>query len=199
LRELPIVTDLPASIVREIGRVVVLHSYLEHVLGRIIYDILDIDPKIGRTVIREPRGGEVFDMIRDLAQIKGLELSDEYNAIREGIEAAKTQRDQVGHGVWLRDRDTGHLFLRIIKGSWQPKSKMRGKIKRRISPEGQEYGTPELRSTIELIEETIEAVNRLHDDLKSALRSLPGKRARQSAQPSPRQVSSDNKRSAEKS
>jgi hypothetical protein len=170
MRELPVITDIPSRVYREIGRAIVLHAFLEYILGRTVYDLLEINPKQGRIAVREPRGQEVYDMIKDLAHVRGIDLSTEYDVIRQAIEGAKTQRDQLGHGIWLRDPETKRLFLRVLRGTWQRDPKMKGKVKRRISPEGQEYGLPELRSLIEQIEATIDAINGLRADLLSKLK-----------------------------
>ena len=40
--------DLPASLFREIGRVITAHSVVELYLNNIVYDVVGVDPKIGR-------------------------------------------------------------------------------------------------------------------------------------------------------
>jgi len=42
------VLDLPPSLLREIGRVISAHSVSELYLNNILYDLIGVDPKIGR-------------------------------------------------------------------------------------------------------------------------------------------------------
>lgn len=189
MRELPVVTDLPMSVFREIGRVVVYHAFLEYAMSRPAYDLLNINPKQGRVAVREPRGHEIFDMVKDLAFIDGIELHKNYQLLQDSLEACKKQRDQLAHGIWLRDPKTDQLFLRLLGGSWQPDPKMRGKIRRRINPQGAEYGLPEIRSTLEMIQAAIDVAIGFHSDITGLLKSLRAKRARRARRRNLRQLS----------
>jgi hypothetical protein len=52
MREVPVTTDLPAALFREIGRVVVAYANLEHRLSTMIYVLLGVDPKRGRLAVQ---------------------------------------------------------------------------------------------------------------------------------------------------
>jgi hypothetical protein len=175
MRELPAVTDLSSEILQEIGRVIVLHSHLEELIARTVFTLVGIDPKRGRIAIRVSGGKEVLTTITDLALIAGIKIETDLSLLRECLDTVKTQRDQLAHGIWLRD-DEGRLYLRILTGSWQPTPKMIGKIKRKISPEGAEYGVEEIVSTVALIEGTIDLAKALFDDVTGAV-NAPVKKA----------------------
>jgi len=195
MKELPVVTNLPASMHREIGRVIVLHSHLEYIMGRIVQELLGIDPKQSRVAVREPRGKEVFNMICELAELRGVSISEkEYKSLVDALDSTKQQRDALGHGVWMREPDSNRLFLRLLHGSWQPEKGMKGKVRRRVHPEGAEYGIPEIASTRELIELTITAAKAFHLELRSALSSSQRKHKQQSRNQSPRPAPSRAKR-----
>ena len=71
-RDVPIVRDLPPNLMREIGRVIFFHSYVEWRLGLIIYDILHVTKVLSRLVPRDPRAMDQFDLICDLVSLKNV-------------------------------------------------------------------------------------------------------------------------------
>src|SRR5262245_7836677 len=81
-RELPIVAKLPAWLLSRIGSIVSQHAILEWRLSRIIYTLLDVDPKAGRITVREPRTTDRFDMICDLIKLKKLKIDADLATLR---------------------------------------------------------------------------------------------------------------------
>jgi hypothetical protein len=78
-RELPITLELPASLQREIGKVVTRHAVLELKLSRIVYTLLGIDAVSGRISVREPRTTDRLDMIADLLKINKIKVHPNLN------------------------------------------------------------------------------------------------------------------------
>ena len=68
--------DLPASLMREIGRTMVLSVNIEFRLSRIAYALLGIDRKAGRIAVREPRVVERFDIGQRIAGPYGSKVED---------------------------------------------------------------------------------------------------------------------------
>lgn len=170
MKELSVINDLPITLHRSIGKLVAKYAHLEYVMQTIVFELVGLSPEIGRTFIRQPRAKEVYDMIKDLAFINEITLSKEYDVIGTALAQCETERDMVAHGVWMRDRGSKSIHLRITSGTWQPDKNGPQKIKRRITPEAREYGIEEMASTISLVEATIEAVWRLKEDLKPHLK-----------------------------
>ena len=73
MRTAAITTDVPAMMLREIGRVVVAYANLEYLLSEVIYLLLDVDPKRGRLAVREPRATDRLDVIQDLILLSKLQ------------------------------------------------------------------------------------------------------------------------------
>lgn len=169
MQMLPIVKELPAHISREIGRLMVANAYLEYVLGEIVLDLLKLDQKRGRVAIRQPRAGDTYDMIKDLAEIEKISFSPEIENIRTSLNELSMKRDWLAHGIWVDDKKRG-LLLRITSGSWQPAPGTKGKIKRRILPEVNKFGLREIKATLELNDVITAVIMKFRTKLNLALR-----------------------------
>jgi hypothetical protein len=112
--------ELPAELLREIGRIIVSFAKLEFMLTRLAYALLELDRTAGRIAVREPRACERFDMIVDLLRYRNLSSKSDLNALRITIGQCEDGRNLVAHGTWVRDPVYG--VLRIVKtsGQWQP-------------------------------------------------------------------------------
>lgn len=133
----------------------VKYALVEHQLTRIIYGLCNLGHKDGRIIVREPRSTDRLSMILDLLSVRGLALKEtDIPLLRDALSSAKEERDKVAHGIWLQDPENGKLFIRVTRGSWQPDPKMRGKVKRVISPEGQEVVVDDLRTITNIIHNT---------------------------------------------
>lgn len=174
MQVLPVTLDLPKRLYHEIGRVITTHAYLEYALNRTIYALIDVDPKIGRIAIREPRTTERLEMIVDIAQIRGLQIEKSFlDDLRCAIQKVATARDEIANGIWLNHPGTQDPLLRITRAQWQPDKTKRGKVKRSIKPEGREFGVAECRDLAQLIRVAAKAVDDLYDSLLAQLPPLP--------------------------
>ena len=102
-RELPITLDLPASLQREIGKVVTRHAVVELKLNRIVYTLLGIDAVSGRISVREPRTTDRLDMIADLLKITKIKVQADLPAIRTDLDKCSLERDRLAHGIWIKE------------------------------------------------------------------------------------------------
>jgi hypothetical protein len=169
MKLVPVIVALPTALLREIGRVIVSFANLEHRLSVFTWVIMKIPPEVGRLAAREPRVPDRFNIISDLLELHKTPLKeDEARTLRTALEAVTTQRDQLAHGVWLKEPTTGRLFLRVTKGSWQPVSGQRGKTKRAIMPESVEYDVDDARSLRLLIDELRETIDRIATTYETA-------------------------------
>ena len=163
-REVPVVRDLPLNLMREIGRVIFFHAYLEWRLSLIIYDFLRVSRVLGRLVARDPRAMDQFDLICDLISLKDVKTGVDLIRLRKSLVSATTQWDLLAHGTWVRDPQTKTYFLRLVKGSWKPAKSKKGQTKRSIKPGAPEYGIEECRSLSQLINGIVLTVDKLHSD-----------------------------------
>jgi hypothetical protein len=150
--------DLPASLNREIGRIVVRWAYFEHHIQKMIWAVaFDADPKgaaLGRIAIQEPRAADRLDLLERVAAVR--KLSFDRALLRKMRAPTKTlaeQRDLFAHGLWTKDPNAGWV-VQQTRGTWtQYRGGPRG-IKRAI-PEAIPRDTDDLRATIREIEALI--------------------------------------------
>ncbi len=148
MRTLPIARKLPRAIAYDIGRVTYAYSLLEHILRTTVYLLIEVDPKQGRLAVKDARGKEMVDLIRDLMYLDGERPAKEWwEDLRDAVESVRTERDQYAHGIWLHDRKTKQFLLRVTRGNWQPKGRNR-KVSRRILPEGVPYSAADFRALL---------------------------------------------------
>jgi hypothetical protein len=169
MREVPVTTDLPAALFREIGRVIVAYAKLEHRLSAMLYVLLGVDPKRGRLAVREPRATDRVEVIRDLIQVGKIDVATDMKLLADAVDQAQRERDQLAHGIWLHDPVTKATWLRLTKGSWQPIKGQRGKTKRVVMPQSIRFDVPECRELRKLISETATMITLLGNEVDSAL------------------------------
>lgn len=148
---------LPAEHSRQIGRIITRWAYLEWHLRQIVYQLLPVDPKAGRLVVREPRVTDAVTMISDLAEMRGVHLQKDFKKLNTELQRLVTHRDRIAHGIWLKNRDNKIPILQVTKGSWQPDPN-NPPIKRVIKPEGIPLSIKDLRVLVDQIEIAISKI-----------------------------------------
>jgi hypothetical protein len=173
-RELPITLDLPASLLRQIGKVIITYAALEAKMSRMIYSLLNVDPIAGRLAVRDPRTTDRLDLISDLLKLADITVKADISAIKIVLTKCARERDALAHGLWFRDpKHPGKLFLRLLGGTWTPPGS-RGKSKRRTRPEAREYSTQDVKDVFELIEATGQQIYDLSDEIDTVLKASRG-------------------------
>jgi hypothetical protein len=110
--------DLPASLSRSIGRVIVRWAYIEHKAQQLVRALAQITHPIGRIVAREPRLEDRITIIEQLAEFRGIELNqDGIASLREGTKLIAAKRHILAHGIWHKER--GAWCLEISRGQWE--------------------------------------------------------------------------------
>jgi hypothetical protein len=95
----PITQAIPSSLAATIGRTVARHSYMEWVLGQVLYSLLEISIKQGRKIVRRPEPRQYVAAVQGLMfAIHKLETS--FNFVERRIEAANRARDALAHSVY---------------------------------------------------------------------------------------------------
>lgn len=175
-----IVTRLPPSVSREVGRVIQRYALLEHRFFILIYGLLRIDQKLGRVAVREARGKDLVDVVRILMEAHGqIPLKPWWQKLHKKMESAATQRDLLAHGIWVRHPTTKQIFLRVTRGNWQPDG-AQGKVSRKIKPEGVPFGPTESRAALAVIREISEMQMVLRREVDAWLKA-----SRKKSQPQP--------------
>ena len=173
--ETTLVHELPASINREIGKIIVRWSYLEYCVQKIVWLLAGVPEIVGRFAIREPRFTDRLEMIRDLAPLRGIKWSEaKFQAYLQQATAAQNRRDLLAHGLWTKYPDG---TLRVIHTRGQhPKNRTQVPHRsRKVSPEALFVTVPELQMMISRIDLLITEAVSLERDIQAQFLALPDK------------------------
>lgn len=161
--------DLPTSLNREIGRVIVRWAYLEHYLQRFIWAVAflgdDRAAALGRIAIREPRAYERLGLLQQVAEVRGVTYDSALaKSMKQRIQAIGEKRDLVAHGMWTNTAEAG-WSVQDTRGTWQPfQGGPRGS--KRINPEAVPMCVDDLRKIAADIETLIADAKKLHASLR---------------------------------
>jgi hypothetical protein len=114
----PISQPLPATIAEGIGRAIARHSYLEWVLGQVLYSLLEISIKQGRKVVQRPEPARYAAAVEGLFAFHKLDARFDFAALGRRIETADRARDMLAHSVCMRDVSARAGPVYLVRGSW---------------------------------------------------------------------------------
>jgi len=127
-------TRLPAAHTAQIGRFITRWAFLESKLRQVSYTMLQLSPKIGRLLVREPRAVDYVTMLEDAMSVMGLTTSIDLKNLKSGLGTLESFRDKLAHGVWVRHTKTAIPVLQDFSGK-HPAGPEQGQ-KARIHPKG---------------------------------------------------------------
>jgi len=141
--------QIPDTFAHEVGNIIVRWAYLEQAVRRVAWDLLGVNPKIGRIAVRDPRLDDYLDMIVDLAYLKKIPLNTaDISSLKTKVNEVAQWRDLLGHGIWIPNN--GQWLIQRTSGNY-PKSYSAEHRKRRINPEGVNVDADGLNSISEAI------------------------------------------------
>jgi hypothetical protein len=174
--ESALIYEVPASISREIGRIIVRWAYFEYSIQQVVWLLVGVDQITGSFSVREPRVTERIDMIQDLASLRSVKLKDElwFQAYRVQADAAQSHRDLLAHGLWTSYPDGS---FRVVKTRGQhPKSRKQVPHRsRKVSPEALSVTAKELRWITGIIDLLVTDAVSLKKSVQEKLEASPSK------------------------
>ncbi|HYC36400.1 MAG TPA: hypothetical protein VEC19_08250 [Usitatibacter sp.] len=114
----PIDFPLPPAVAEGVGRIIARHSYLEWVLGQVLYSLLEISIKQGRKVVQRPDPRQYVAAVEGLFAFHRIETRFDFAALGRRIEAADGVRDALAHSVFMRDVNARAARVHLVRGSW---------------------------------------------------------------------------------
>ena len=114
----PLDSSLPAAIAEAVGRVIARHSYLEWVMGQVLYSLLEISIKKGRKVVQRPQPGQYIAAVKGLYAFHKLESKFDFAGLGRRIEAADRARNALAHSVYMHDVNVREGRVHLVRGSW---------------------------------------------------------------------------------
>jgi hypothetical protein len=148
-------------------------AYFEHATRRLVWDAMQVDDRLGRVAIRDPRIDDRIAMIGDIAFLKNLKIDPAVlTLLTSRANEILRWRDLLAHGIWI-PADHGKWFLQMTRGTY-PKDHEAEHRKRLINPEGVNVDIDGLRTVSDGIKVLIDYVLALREQLGS-----PNKHAEQ--------------------
>lgn len=114
----PVTQPLPEAIAASIGRTIARHSYMEWVLGQVLYSLLEISIKQGRAVVQRPQPRQYVASIQGLCAFHKIECSFDFDGLTACVEAADRMRDALVHSVYMHDIGDAGDRVFLVHGSW---------------------------------------------------------------------------------
>lgn len=169
----PIDAALPSPLAAAIGNIVARHSYLDWVLGQVLYSLMEISLKQGRVVVRPPRAAEYVQAVRDLYAFHKLETRFDFDGLALRLDRAEAARHLLARSVFMRDLDASNDRIHLARGPWAASTDVAG----RLAPlEGLAVDRAFLAKRRAEVEEAIRAAEKLQDVTDRRLRELADRR-----------------------
>jgi len=165
----PICDDIPASLAREVGRIIVKWASFENRLQMLIWDLIGVDHSVGRIAIREPRIDDRLMMFHQLTVLKGAKPNEAvFKQVVTSAKAVERLRDLLAHSPWVK---RGKEFRVISYKGNLPDQTIKHRS-RRISPEGMSVSVEGLQKIVTTIDGLIAFTRASRRDLEKLLPSL---------------------------
>ena len=120
----PLTQPLPEAIASTIGRVIARHSYMEWLLGQVMYSLLEISIKQGRAVVQRPQPRQYAASIQGLCAFQKIDCKFDFDDLTQRVEAADRIRDALVHSVYMRDVNVRGDRIHLVHGSWARAAEM---------------------------------------------------------------------------
>ena len=74
----PLTEELPEALAAAIGAIVARQTYLDWVLGQVMYDLMEISIKQGRVIMKLPRPRVYIAAVKELFEFHGLDVKYDF-------------------------------------------------------------------------------------------------------------------------
>lgn len=163
----PPTLDLPPDHLEMIGKIVVHWAYEEWFLAGLIDSIIGIGRKEGRIVFAGGRVPDAVTKIRQLCEVRGLNVSSALlEQVAKAVRAADGSRNLVGHAVWAKDHE-GALLAQDPSGEWKIEGEK--SVSKRRYPEGVLVDLDVLTAKFNDVLRAIELTKQLGEELSKQL------------------------------
>lgn len=167
----PITFALPTSIADGVGRAIARHSYLEWVMGQVLYSLLEISIKQGRKIVPRPDPRQYAAAVEGLFAFHKLESRFDFATLGRRIAAADRARDALAHSVYMRDVNVRGNRVHLVRGSWAV-AEPDESVTRDTWPEAPVVDRQLLARLRRDVEQAVAAAEKLRDETDRLLRRL---------------------------
>jgi hypothetical protein len=167
----PLDASLPDDIARSVGRIIARHSYMEWVLGQVLYSLLEISIKQGRAVVRRPDPPQYAAAVEGLFAFHKLATTFKFDRLAAAIGRADAARDALVRSVFMRDTDRKNSPVFLVRGSWSAGLDLEA-VSRDTWPDTPVVDAAFLASLRDDVEAAVTRSERLRDTTDKLLRKL---------------------------
>ena len=170
--------EIPDAYALAVGKFVTLWAYEEWLLKDIVGTLLNLSQKQERLVVKDFRADEYPELICTLAELAGLKAKlpeRDVKMLSQLLAKCETMRNQFAHSIWMKDGDD--ILLRNTRGNW-PKQPFKGKVSKRIAPEGMLITEETLKAVLGVMQGTIKLTLSLWSDVQERMQTHNAKRFR---------------------
>jgi hypothetical protein len=114
----PRTAPLPDEAAAAVGALVARHTYLDWVLGQVMYNLMEISIKQGRVIMKLPRPRVYIAAVRELLDFHELNVKFDFEALAGKLEAADRARRELTRSIYMTDSDDGTIHL--SRSPWDP-------------------------------------------------------------------------------
>lgn len=151
-----------------IGLICTHWAYAEWIVMGTICTLLGINRKEGRALF-PTRTKELFKKMKYVMNLRGLNLT--VGPLWSLYEDCEKKRDLLGHGVWLKNIDTGELCIQDASGEWEIEGENKPGVSKRDYPEAVPIADTWLENTLKEIQNAIFEARKFDQQLEALLAS----------------------------
>ncbi|HEX4334215.1 MAG TPA: hypothetical protein VH040_18900 [Usitatibacter sp.] len=116
----PLTGELPRTVAAAVGDLVARHTYLDWLLGQVMYDLMEISIKQGRVIMKLPRPRVFVTAVKDLFEFHGLDAPFDFDTFAEKLEAAHVACRELTRSVYMSDDATAAGAIHLVRSPWDP-------------------------------------------------------------------------------
>ena len=114
----PLARALPENAAAAVGALVARHTYLDWVLGQVMYNLMEISIKQGRVIMKLPRPRVYIAAVKELLEFHEITFRFDFERLADRLEAADSARREITRSIYMVDSDTNAIHL--ARSPWDP-------------------------------------------------------------------------------
>jgi hypothetical protein len=176
----PVIRRLPTRYNTAIGRLIVRFSIVEMGLRQFIYALLELDNKLGRVAVKNPRVRDSFTMIEDIMALRSFTTKINIKTLAKECAKIEAFRDKIAHGVWVKHPKSDTPVLQVTAGSY-PETQGGKSVKARIKPQALRVTPADFKNYTRGADIAIKTIKQLAREVGAQHAALIQKRIEQQA------------------
>jgi hypothetical protein len=168
----PLEDELPESVAASIGATVARHTYLDWVLGQVMYDLMEISIKQGRVIMKLPRPKVYIAAVKELFEFHNLAAKFDFDELASRLEIADCAVRELTRSVYMRDTSERGKAIQLVRSPWDPGPGGD------LQPEAQLVNKKFLANKRKEVDDAVKSAEKLRTLTDKLLRDSHAKRAR---------------------